>query len=79
VSFRTASGVTEDESWTAVGSDVLSSSVPWRTFRWYNGQQHYSGTYWCATMQGHVVYESRLELARLIFADFDRTVHRIVA
>jgi hypothetical protein len=30
-------------------------------------------------MHGHVVYESRLELARLIFADFDRSVHRIVA
>lgn len=27
----------------------------------------------------HVVYESRLELARLIFADFDRSVHRILA
>jgi hypothetical protein len=30
-------------------------------------------------MRGHVVYESRLELARLIFADFDRSVHRILA
>jgi hypothetical protein len=79
VSFRTESGVTEDESWTAVSSAVLSNAVPWRTFRWYNGQQHYSGTYWWATMHGHVVYESRLELARLIFADFDRSVHRFVA
>ena len=61
VSFRTESGITEDEPWTAVSSAVLSNAVPWRTFRWYNGQQHYSGTYWCATMHGHVVYESRLE------------------
>ncbi|HEU5384665.1 MAG TPA: hypothetical protein VFV73_02070 [Streptosporangiaceae bacterium] len=30
-------------------------------------------------MRDHVVYESRLELARLIFADFDRAVHRILA
>jgi hypothetical protein len=30
-------------------------------------------------MRDHVVYESRLELARLIFADFDRSVHRILA
>jgi hypothetical protein len=27
----------------------------------------------------HVIYESRLELSRLIFADFDRAVHRILA
>jgi hypothetical protein len=79
VSFRTKSGVTEDESWTGVGSAVLSGTVPWRTFRWYKDQRHYSGVYWSATMRDHVVYESRLELARLIFADFDRAVHRILA
>ena len=33
VSFWTESGVTEDESWTVVGSAVLSNTVPWRTFR----------------------------------------------
>ena len=79
VSFRTESGAAEDESWMAVDSAELSNTVPWRTFRWYKGQRHYSGTYWSATMRDHVVYESRLELARLIFADFDRTVHRILA
>lgn len=30
-----------------------------------------SGTYWSSTMRDHVVYESRLELTRLLFADFD--------
>lgn len=79
VSFRTESGVAEDESWTVVDSTVLSNTAPWRTFRWYKGQRHYSGAYWSATMRDHVVYESRLELARLIFADFDRSVHRILA
>jgi hypothetical protein len=79
VSFRTECGVAEDESWTVVDSDVLSKTVPWRTFRWYKGQRHYSGVYWSATMRGHVIYESRLELARLIFADFDRSVHCILA
>jgi hypothetical protein len=79
VSFRTESGVAEDESWTVVGSTVLSNTVPWMTFRWYKGQRHYSGLSWSATMHDHVVYESRLELARLIFADFDRSVHRILA
>jgi hypothetical protein len=79
VSFRTESGVAEDESWTLVDSAMLSRTVPWRTFRWYKGQRHYSGAYWSATMHDHVIYESRLELARLIFADYDRSVHRILA
>jgi hypothetical protein len=79
VSFRTESGVAEDESWTVVDSARLSNTVPWRTFRWYKGQRHYSGMYWSATMRNHVVYESRLELTRLIFADFDRAVQRILA
>lgn len=79
VSFRTESGVAEDEPWTLVDSAMLSSTVPWRTFRWYKGQRHYSGAYWSATMHNHVIYESRLELARLIFADYDRSVQRILA
>ena len=78
-SFRTESGVAEDEAWSVVDSAKLSNTVPWRTFRWYKGQRHYSGMYWSATMRDHVIYESRLELARLIFADFDRPVHRILA
>ena len=79
VSFRTESGVAEDKSWAVVDSTVLSSTVPWRKFRWYKGQRHYSGMYWSATMRDHVVYESRLELSRLIFADFDQAVQRILA
>ena len=52
---------------------------PWRTFRWHYGQRHYSGSYWASTTSAHVIYESRLELARLLVADFDRTVNHIVA
>ena len=37
------------------------------------------GSKWSATEGRHVIYESRLELARLLFADFDRSVHRICA
>ncbi|MFI9029740.1 TnsA-like heteromeric transposase endonuclease subunit [Streptomyces sp. NPDC053560] len=59
--------------------DLLASASPWRTFRWYRGQGHYSGAYWAATIRDHVIYESRLEPARLLFADFDPSVHRIVA
>lgn len=57
----------------------LLQAPPWRTFRWYMGQKHYSGTYWSATEHGHVIYESRLELARLLHADFDPGVTRILA
>lgn len=53
--------------------------MPWRTFRWYRGQKHYSGFYWSSTESSHVIYESRLELSRLLYADHDAAVHRIVA
>lgn len=58
---------------------MLDTAVPWRTFRMYFGQPHYSGTYWAATETDHVIYESRLELCRLLLADFDRNVSHIVA
>jgi hypothetical protein len=57
----------------------FEESVPWRRFRWVRGQRHYSGSYACATTGGHVVYESRLDLARLLLADFDRQVAGILA
>ncbi|WP_329161235.1 TnsA-like heteromeric transposase endonuclease subunit [Streptomyces sp. NBC_01717] len=43
------------------------------------GQKRYSGIYRAATTNDHVIYESRLELARLLFADFDPSVRHIVA
>lgn len=43
------------------------------------GQRHYSGTYWSAPTQSHVLHESRLELARLLFANFESSVHGSVA
>jgi hypothetical protein len=45
---------------------VLADAAPWRVFRSHRGQAHYSGWYWSATMGGHVVYESRLELASIL-------------
>jgi hypothetical protein len=74
VSFRTKAGVAENEPWMVAGNAELSNTLPWRTFRWFKGQRHYSGRYWSATMRDHVVYESRLELSRLIFDDFDQAV-----
>lgn len=65
--------------WMEVDVGVLISALPWRTFRWYKGQKHYSGAFWSSTERDLVIYESRLELARLLFADFDRSVDHIVA
>jgi hypothetical protein len=61
------------------GCDGAGSRGGCRRVGWYFGQRHYSGSYWSATERDHVIYESRLELANLILADFDPTVHHIVA
>lgn len=80
VSYRRADDLSEvTQEWAAAGIDELGAADPWRSFRWCRGQKHYSGTYWSSTVAGHVIYESRLEMARLLFADFDRHVRHIVA
>ena len=63
---------TGDDGGVVVGRAVANVPVARRA-------AHYSGTYWSATERGHVIYESRLELARLLFADFDASVNRIFA
>jgi hypothetical protein len=57
----------------------LAQARPVRDFRPYKGRVHYSGWYWSSTMRGHVVYESLLELRRILLADFDTEVVGIVA
>ncbi|SED60119.1 TnsA-like heteromeric transposase endonuclease subunit [Streptomyces sp. Ag109_O5-10] len=80
LSIRREDGaVDEIRDRSSASLDLMRSAAPWRTFRWYRGQGHYSGTYWSATTQSHVLYESRLELACLLFADFDSSVHGMVA
>jgi hypothetical protein len=51
-------------------AEVLAAAWPWREFRWRTGQKPYSGSYWSATEGRHVIYESRLELARLYVRRF---------
>lgn len=58
--------------------DVLDG-LPVREFRSWKGRKHYSGWYWSSTMGRHVVYESRLEMARILLADQDPSVMRIAA
>ena len=80
VSYRSVGGLPEvTQEWVAAGIDELAAADPWRIFRWCLGQKHYSGTYWSSTIAGPVMYESRLELARLLFADFDPCVRHVVA
>ncbi len=79
VAFRDGSGVVSTGDLATVGAEALAAGLPWRVFRWRHGQAHYSGWYWSATTGGHVVYESRLELARLLLADFDPGVVAIAA
>jgi len=84
---RSGRGAGEATAWIRYWADVVRSveldqlrlrdfagSVPWRRWRSHRGQAHLSGSYWSATTGGHVVYESRLELARLLLADFDPQV-----
>lgn len=56
----------------------VAGAVPVRTVRSVHGMSHYAGRYWSATTRTHVVFESRLELARLLLADFDLDVVGIV-
>lgn len=79
VTYRPAEGEERSVSVHEATPKGLFEGHPWRTFRSYNGQKHYSGTYWSSTLGGHVIYESRLELANLVAADFDPNVERIAA
>jgi hypothetical protein len=79
LSYRDADGSERTFPFDRVRTQDLATACPWRTFRSYHGQPFYSGMYWSATMGAPVVYESRLELARLLLADFDRAVVTIVA
>lgn len=62
-----------------VDFDDLYGAAPWRAVRWHKGQLNYPGFYWSATERTHVMYESRLDLARLLFADFDTSIRHIAA
>jgi hypothetical protein len=79
IAYRPAAGEERSVAAEKVSPAVLFHAAPWRTFRWYFGQRHYSGTYWSATQRDHVIYESRLELANLLLADFDPAVGHVVA
>jgi hypothetical protein len=78
-SVRLVDGSTREMPLAELTAAVVLSGVPWRSVRAHRGQRHLPGWYWSATTGGHVVYESRLELARLLLADFDPCVVGIAA
>jgi hypothetical protein len=79
VRYRGADGVFAESTLDRVSLDSLIGGVPVRDFRWFRGRRFYSGWYWSATTQRLVAYESRLELARILLADFDPAVVGIAA
>jgi hypothetical protein len=79
VRYRRADGVFAETTLARVSLDLLIGGLPVREFRWYRGRQFYSGWYASSTTQGLVAYESRLELARIMLADFDPAVVGIAA
>jgi hypothetical protein len=79
VRYRGADGEFADTTLDRVVPEDVVAGLPVREFRWYKGRQHYSGWYWSSTMCRLVAYESRLELARIMLADFDPEVAGLAA
>ena len=79
VRYRLCGGDFVDTTLERVALPDLLAAGPVREFRWYKGRTYYSGWYWSATTEGLVAYESRLELARILLADFDASVCGMVA
>ncbi|MEJ7784322.1 MAG: TnsA-like heteromeric transposase endonuclease subunit [Solirubrobacteraceae bacterium] len=79
VSLRLADRSTREIPLRDLSSKLAFDAIPWRRVRSYRGQRHMPGLYWSATTGDHVVYESRLELARLLLADIDHEVVDIAA
>ena len=79
MSVRLRDATVSDRPLRQVTVGQVADAAPWRMTRSARGQAHYPGYYWSATASGHVIYESRLELARLLLADFDPDVTAIAA
>jgi hypothetical protein len=79
VRYRGGDGRFVDTTLRRLSVEEVLSGRPVREFRSWQGRRHYSGWYWASTTGAHVVYESRLELARILLADQDRDVVGIAA
>lgn len=79
VRYRSGTGAEVESTLDRVAVDQVAGGVPVREFRWFKGRRHYSGWYWSSKVRRMVVYESRLELARIMLADCDPVVVTIAA
>ncbi|MEN8653815.1 TnsA-like heteromeric transposase endonuclease subunit [Streptomyces sp. 21So2-11] len=79
VRYRQADGGFAETTLDRLVVTEVAAGLPVREFRWYKGRRHYSGWYHSATGDRLVAYESRLELARILLADFARDVVGIAA
>ena len=79
VAYRTGAAEQVATTLDRVVVAEVAAGRPVREFRWYQGRKHYSGWYWAATTHAMIIYESRLELARIMLADFDPAVVGIAA
>ncbi len=79
VSLRMADGSEVHRPLRDVRARQVITAVPWRVPQSVRGQSHFPGYYWSSTACAHVIYESQLELARLLVADFDPSVAAIAA
>ncbi|GLW19742.1 hypothetical protein Stsp01_64850 [Streptomyces sp. NBRC 13847] len=79
VRYRQADGQLVDTDLDRLVVPEVTGGLPVRDFRWYKGRRHYSGWYYAATVRRLVAYESLLELARILLADFDHGVVEIAA
>ncbi|WP_411146431.1 TnsA-like heteromeric transposase endonuclease subunit [Streptomyces sp. x-80] len=79
VQYRGGDGRFVDTSLDRLPVDDVLAGMTVREVRWFAGRASYSGWYCSSTAGGHVVYESRLELARILLADQDPDVVAIAA
>jgi hypothetical protein len=79
VRYRDATGEFVDTTLDRLSVADVADGRPVREFRSYKGRRHYSGWYWSSTVTRMVAYESRLELARILLADFDPTIAALSA
>jgi hypothetical protein len=79
VRYRDATGEFVDTSLAGVQVTDVIEGQPVREFRSYKGRRHYSGWYWSSTVARMVAYESRMELARILLADFEPAVTAMAA
>lgn len=78
VLYRLGSGELAETTLDRMSGDEIVDGLPVRECRSFKGQLHYSGWYWSTSVSRLVVYESRLELTRIILADFDPSVVGII-